>query len=58
MDENYYVLNVKVWSDVQYDMNGQHLNVEFDTKSNNGLKHQQTIQTNDPNSKKIFKTVE
>ena len=44
--------------DVQYDMNGQHLNVEFDTKSNNGLKHQQTIQTNDPNSKVILKTVE
>ena len=44
--------------DVQYDMNGQHLNVEFDTKSNNGLKHQQTIRTNDPNSKVILKTVE
>jgi len=44
--------------DVQYDMNGQHMNVEFDTKPDNGLQHQQTIQNNDPNTKVILKTVE
>ena len=44
--------------DVQYDMNGQHINVEFDTKPENGLQHQQTIQNNDPNTKVILKTVE
>lgn len=44
--------------DVQYDMNGQHMNVEFDTKPENGLQHQQTIQNNDPNTKVILKTVE
>lgn len=38
--------------------NGQHVCVEFDTKSENGLKHQQTIQNNDPNAKVILKTVE
>lgn len=44
--------------DVQYDLNGQHYNVEFDTHPENGLKHQQTIQTNDPNAKVVLKTVE
>ena len=44
--------------DVQYDMNGQHMNVEFDTKPENGLQHQQTIQNNDPNTKVILKIVE
>ena len=44
--------------DVQYDMNGQHMNVEFDIKPENGLQHQQTIQNNDPNTKVILKTVE
>ena len=44
--------------DVQYDENGQHVCVEFDTKSENGLKHQQTIQNNDSNAKVILKTVE
>ncbi len=44
--------------DVQYDLNGQHYNVEFDTHPENGLKHQQTVQANDPNAKVILKTVE
>jgi hypothetical protein len=44
--------------DVQYDLNGQHYNVDFDTHPENGLKHQQTIQANDPNAKVILKTVE
>ena len=44
--------------DIQYDENGQHVCVEYDTNPNNGLKHQQTIQTNDPNAKVILKTVE
>ena len=43
---------------VQLLPNGQHVCVEFDTKSENGLKHQQTIQNNDPNAKVILKTVE
>ena len=44
--------------DIQYDENGQHYNVEFDTHPENGLKHQQTVQANDPNAKVILKTVE
>lgn len=31
---------------------------EFDTKPENGLNHQQTIQKNDPNAKVVLKTVE
>lgn len=44
--------------DVQYDLNGQHYNVEFDTHPGSGLRHQQTVQANDPNAKVILKTVE
>ena len=44
--------------DVQYDMDGQHINVEFDTKPENGSNHQQTIQKNDPNAKVILNIVE
>ena len=41
--------------DVQYDENGHHVCVEFDTKPENGLQHQQMIQANDPNAKVILK---
>ena len=44
--------------DVQYDINEQHVNVEFDSKPHNGEKHQQTIQKNDPESKIILKSIE
>ena len=44
--------------DIQYDENGQHVCVEYDTHPENGLKHQQTVQANDPNAKVILKTVE
>ena len=44
--------------DMQYDENGQHVCVEYDTNPENGLKHQQTILKNDPNAKVVLKTVE
>ena len=44
--------------DVQYDLNGEHYNVEFDTKATNGYNHQKTIQANDPNSHVILKPIE
>ena len=36
--------------DIQYDINGEHHNIEFDTKEINSNKHNETIRNNDPNS--------
>ena len=44
--------------DIQYDINNQHINVEFDTKPSTGNKHRETIQRNDPNAQIILKNVE
>lgn len=40
--------------DIQYDLNGIHYNVEFDTTAKGSQKHQNEIPKNDPNSRNTF----
>lgn len=40
--------------DVQFDKNGQHTNVEFDTNTSSMNKHKRIIPKNDPNSRNKF----
>ena len=58
MPPTYARIKFKNRPDVQYDMNGQHYSVEFDTRSVNGNKHQLQIHQNDPNTNVILKSVE
>ena len=44
--------------DVQYDRDGVHYNVEFDTNAKNSNKHGDVIQHNDPNSKVMLNIIE
>jgi hypothetical protein len=40
--------------DVQFDKNGRHTNVEYDTRSAASDKHKRTVSSNDPNSRNKF----
>uniref|UniRef100_UPI00286F2439 RHS repeat-associated core domain-containing protein n=1 Tax=Anaerosporobacter sp. TaxID=1872529 RepID=UPI00286F2439 len=44
--------------DVQYNKNGVHHNVEFDTVKKSSTKHQQTIPGNDPNAKNMYEVID
>ena len=43
--------------DVQYNKNGKHFNIEYDTKSESMNKHKETILRNDPNSINEFNKI-
>ena len=40
--------------DVQFDKNGRHTNVEYDTRSAASVEHRKTVSTNDPNARNKF----
>ena len=40
--------------DIQYDKNGVHTNVEYDTRKFSSNKHKKTLEKNDPNAKNEF----
>lgn len=44
--------------DIQYDKDGVHHNIEYDTNSKASANHQKTVTANDPNARNTFWEIE